>query len=109
MNGMCYSTIVKDSSAFSQADARRHLPFISSQQTVQTGLGRLYNYGMAQVGFSAHLTPDHGDLVLGAPGVLHWAGSAVLINDTAQKSPYDFGLTPYIRYDYNFKYEDYFG
>lgn len=110
MIGMCYSVIAEDSTVFDRVDddTRRHFPFMSSQTTVQTSVGNLFYYGMAQAGFSAHLTPDRGDLVLGAPGVLHWAGSIVMINDTAQRNSY-ISLTPNILHDYNFEYSDYFG
>lgn len=83
MNGMYYSTVISDSSDFDHAQVRRFFPVESKHQrqiqiNLTSHMEKVYHYGMAQVGFSAHITADEGDLILGAPGVLHWAGSIVM-------------------------------
>ncbi|KAG0717792.1 Integrin alpha-PS4 [Chionoecetes opilio] len=84
MNGACY--IAKDS--LSSATFVEELPLEnrgkqrSSKAIPGTDRGEtIYIYGYGQAGFSTHFPDDPTKLVVGAPGVYHWNGSAILFQD----------------------------
>lgn len=112
MNGACYSTIVNDWTEFNRADTQIHFPFFKSDLQIRKIKGTKYwdhYYSMAQAGFFAHLVPEHGDLVLGAPGFHHWTGSVIKIEESAQRKPYGDALIPNIYDDGRFEKNDYLG
>lgn len=78
------------------------------KEVISIGDSNYFYFGMGQVGFSLHVTPDTGDLVFGAPGILHWTGSTLLLNERSQANPYDALLVDVADFEH-LGYSDLFG
>ncbi|KAL7301511.1 hypothetical protein TKK_0005947 [Trichogramma kaykai] len=114
MSGMCYSAHISSPEAFNRLDVvRRHVPLLTGagvdMEVIQAGDSNVFYYGMGQAGFSAHLSPDLGDLALGAPGIFHWTGSAMILNERAQRRPFDSAVVLDVVDSWYLEFSDLFG
>ncbi|XP_076235049.1 integrin alpha-5 [Calliopsis andreniformis] len=83
MNGICYWTIVKNAKSFNEKTVHKMLPFIGLPQIAPSNGVGVYNFGMAQTGFSLHITSNElkRDIILGSPGIYNWKGLSLLYTD----------------------------
>ncbi|XP_034246868.1 integrin alpha-PS5-like [Thrips palmi] len=77
MNGLCY--------ALTENLSRPYAPLADTKQGAAVpdpsqGPGatkNVFNYAFGEAGFSAHISQDETEVLLGAPGVLQWRGSVI--------------------------------
>lgn len=87
MNGICYWTIARNSESFNKEAQQKIFPFIDLRQIAPTNGINIHNFGMAQIGFTLHITSNklRRDMILGSPGVYNWKGLSVLDTDRSTK------------------------
>ncbi|KAG7202815.1 hypothetical protein KM043_009972 [Ampulex compressa] len=110
MNGVCYGSEARDSTTFQrEAEIWLSPPLQAKQQAISISNVGIHNYGMAQLGFSLHISSNalRWDIATGAPGVFSSKGSVLLHTGSLTQSRKT--IAPQIRYERNIQTDDYFG
>ncbi|KAL6264540.1 hypothetical protein P5V15_004645 [Pogonomyrmex californicus] len=112
LNGICYATLAINANAFEREAEELLLPISdsNSQITSKNNIG-IYNYGVAQVGFSLYMNTRHRDTVnvaIGSPGVYNWKGDAIL-GVASMNGPFDHTVIPSVAREQQIHSFNYFG
>ncbi|XP_067631871.1 integrin alpha-PS3 isoform X2 [Eurosta solidaginis] len=86
MNGICYW--VKNTLDDNPTDVQRISPLrLKSDQLKTVNNHRIYYYMLAEEGFSAHITDNNEEFIIGAPGINTWKGSAIHCRKRFEEDP----------------------
>ncbi|XP_064088837.1 integrin alpha-PS4-like [Macrobrachium nipponense] len=79
MNGVCYWL----NASLPDAPSHKLLPLLNyDKQTFQTFRSSVYFYSHGQAGMSVHFPDSQNEMIIGAPGLLNWQGSVILLRDS---------------------------